>query len=515
MHAEGKLRIGNGSQPIRLEPLLVRLEGFGLGRDLAVDFVLRTGVDADLDAGRYLADQTALEIRAFGAALSEGRVEARVDAHWDLDLSAERLQVTDLAIRSGTLAANGTASGQTLLSAPAFSGDLKVDAFDLRAWLTQRGLPLPRTTDPETFRRCVLDTRWRLENGWLGVPELVLGIDETRLTGAIRQVSTNPLSSRFDLVADRLDLDAYLPPGEQIPARPGQVSQQQAPPAESTATPAGPDTGKAATAAAPTPGPAIDPAIAGFIGSLDLEGRLRIGELKLARFRFGDTDLEVRAKNGNLEVANRVGHFCEGGLTGRLALDVWGTEPRVALVQRAEGVESGHLLADLPWGGNVSGRGEITADLTAAGRSADALRRSLAGTLALHFPRGVLRGVNLERMIREASGRLPGAASLEDLLTQTEFTDLRASAEVRNGVLSNRDLVATADHLRVTGAGTLDLVQGRIDYRLEPMFVKPPQGRVVRQFEQLHLLATASHSPPPFYLSLSPTSAGRQRTGKT
>jgi len=38
---------------------------------------------------------------------------------------------------------------------------------------------------------------------------------------------------------------------------------------------------------------------------------------------------------------------------------------------------------------------------------------------------------------------------------------------------------------------------------------------VVRQFEQLHLLATASHSPPPFCPSLSPTSAGRQRTGKT
>jgi len=41
------------------------------------------------------------------------------------------------------------------------------------------------------------------------------------------------------------------------------------------------------------------------------------------------------------------------------------------------------------------------------------------------------------------------------------------------------------------------------------------KNRVVRQFEQLHLLATASHSPPPFCPSLSPTSAGRQRTGKT
>ena len=458
---------------------------------------MRTGVDVDLAAGRYLADRAALEIRAFGAALSEGRVEARVDARLDLDLGAERLQVTDLAIRSGTLSANGTASGQRLLSAPVFSGDLKVDAFDLRAWLTQRRLPLPRTTDPETFRRCALDARWRLENGRLGAPNLVLGVDETRLTGTLGQVSTSPLGFRFDLVADRLDLDAYPPPGEQIAALPGQVSQQQAPTTESTATPVGPDTGKAATAATPIPGPAIDPAVARLIGNLDLEGRLRIDELKLVRLRFGDTDLAVRARDGNLAVANRVGHFCEGGLTGRLALDVRGTGPRVALVQRAEGVESGHLLADLPWGDNVSGRGEISADLTAAGHGVDALRRSLAGTLAIHFPRGVLRGVNLERMIREAGGRLPGAASPEDLPTQTEFRDLRASAEVRNGVLSNRDLVATADHLHVTGAGTLDLVQGHIDYRLEPVFVKPPRGRGIKELEGIpipvHLTGPFEH----------------------
>jgi len=518
VQAEGNLRIGDGPQPIRLEPLLVRLEGFGLDHDLAVDLVLRTVVDADPDAGRYLADQVALEVQAFGAALSEGRIEATVNARLDLDLSAERLQVTDLAIRSGALSASGAALGQTLLSTPVFTGDLKVDAFDLRAWLTHQGLPLPRTADPETFRRCSLDTRWRLEDGRFGVPDLVLGVDETRLTGSIEQVSISPLRSRFDLVADRLDLDSYLSPTEQTAGQtaeqtsppPGQVPQQRVSPA----APAGRDTGKATAStapvsgrppavsapmpgaanpaakdpqpplpSAPTPGPAGALAIAGPIGDLDLEGHLRIGELKLARLGFGDTDLEIRARDEGLEIDNRVQRFCAGRLAGRLVLDIRGTEPRVALLQRAEEVESGHLLANLPWGSRVSGRGEITADLTATGHSADALRRSLAGTLAIRFPHGVVKGVNLERLIREASARLSGATAPENLPMQTEFKDLRASAEVRDGVLSNRDLVTTADHLRITGAGTLDLVQGRIDYRLEPMFVKPPRGRGIRELE--------------------------------
>ena len=54
-----------------------------------------------------------------------------------------------------------------------------------------------------------------------------------------------------------------------------------------------------------------------------------------------------------------------------------------------------------------------------------------------------------------------------------------------------------------------------IDLGIRGGAVSDTESWVVRQFEQLHLLATASHSPPPFCPSLSPTSAGRQRTGKT
>jgi len=454
VHAEGELQIGDSSQPIRLEPLLVRLEGFNLDLDLAADLVLHTRVDADPDAGRYLADQTVLDVHAFGAALSGGRIEARVNARLDLDLSTERLQVTDIAIRSGALSAGGTALGQTLLSAPVFTGDLKVDTFDLRAWLTHQGLLLPQTADAETFRRCSLDVCWHLENGRLGMLDLVLEVDETRLTGEIKQISTNPLRSRFDLVADQLDLDAYLPPGEQI------AGQTSVPPSQ-------------VSSSVPTPGLASAPIIVGPIGDPELEGRLRIGELKLAQLRFGDTNLEIRAKGRSLELDNRIQRFCAGKLTGRLALDMRGTEPKVILIQRAKEIESGYLLAGMPWGDRVGGRGEISADLTAIGRSRDALRRSLAGTLAIRFPHGVVMGVNLERLIREASARLSGAALPEDLPIQTEFKDLRASAEIRNGILINRDLVVTADQLHITGAGTLDLVQGRIDYHFEPTFIKP------------------------------------------
>jgi len=90
---------------------------------------------------------------------------------------------------------------------------VRVEGFDLRAWLAQQGLPPLRTADPETFRRFfALDASWRLEEGRLSLSDLVLGIDKSRFTGVVEQVLLGPPSSRFDLVTDRLDLDSYLPP---------------------------------------------------------------------------------------------------------------------------------------------------------------------------------------------------------------------------------------------------------------------------------------------------------------
>lgn len=495
LRAEGDLlQVGADPWPMRLEPLRVRLEGFDLGPDLAVDLLLRTGVNANLDAGRYLADQAVVEIRASGAALSAGEIEAKVGARLDLDLTAERLRITSLSIRSGTLSANGEVVGQGLLSAPTFSGDLKLDELDLRAWLTQQGLTLPWTADAETFRRLALDADWRLKEGRFAVPDLVLGLDETKVTGKVEQVSTSPQGYRFDLVADRLDLDRYLPPSEQGSARP-ETSPRPVPVTKvsTTLTPTGPGKGTVPvsavpdkappTPAAPAPAPAQPPVTAGPIGGLNLEGRLRIDELVLSRLRFGDTDLGIRVEDGNLSIDDQIGRFYAGRLAGKLGLDLRGAELKVTVTQHGEEIQPGLLLADLSWGDRLSGHGEFTADLVATGRDMDALRRSLAGTLSVHMPQGAIKDVNLERMVREAQARLQGKAPPQDLPRHTDFRDLRAGAKIRNGVLDNRDLTATADHLRITGAGALDLVREQIDYRFQPMFVEPPRGCGIKELE--------------------------------
>jgi AsmA protein len=489
LRAEGSFGAGSSLQRPRLEPVMLELRGFDLRKGITADLVLRAAVEADLDAQRFLANGLSLEIQASGEGLPGGRIKAVARARLDLDLNAERLEVGALSVRSGTLMGRGTILGQSLLSTPAFTGDLAVDELDLRAWLEQRGLRLPRTADAETFRSFSLSTRWRLEDARLGLQDLTLKVDQTALTGEVEPVAGNPRGYRFDLIADQMDLDRYMLASEQARPASGKKSSQLAPAPKSLASRAASTEQLPSAPPVEASGPVSAPRPERFshilrsIPNLRLEGRLRIGELNLERLRFGDADMQIRVKDSRIDIDHQVQRFYGGRLEGTLGLDESGAQPGVALAQRAEGIQTGSLLADLTGEDRLTGRGSIAADLTARGKSVDALRRSLAGNLTIHIPKGGVKGFNLERVVRDADARLRGKRAPTDLPTETEFKDFRASAEVQSGVLRNRDLVVSTDHFRVTGSGTVDLAEERFDYRFEPLFVKPPKGRGIRELE--------------------------------
>jgi AsmA protein len=502
--AAGVLHDGPG-RSIRLEPLTLEFDGLGLGNDLVADATVRAALEADLGARRYLAEALELDLRIIGDALAGGRVDANAGARVVLDLASETLKVSGLSVRSGTLSAHGSALGQTVLSAPVLTGSLTLDELDLRAWVEQRGLSVPRTADAETFRRFALRACWRLEEGLSGLENMVLDIDQTRFNGYIERVAIGSPVFRFDLVADRLDLDRYLPPARGTHAGSGRTSSWQAPAPGVVAMRAGlvgpgaPPSGYFIKASAAARARARVPDLISWqsIADLGLDGRLRIGELRLARLRFGDADLQIRGERGRIDVEDRVERFYAGRMVGALALDERGAEPRVALFQRADGIEIGPLIAELAGEDRLTGRGEITLDLTAAGRNTESIRRSLAGDLDVHLTEAEVRGFNPDRLIREAAARLKGGKSPSKLPAQTQFSDIRATAEIERGVLTNRDLVASADHLRITGKGTVDLGRERLDFRFEPVLVKPPEGQDIEALAGIpipvHLTGTFAH----------------------
>lgn len=122
---------------------------------------------------------------------------------------ADRLTLTDLAVLlpgDAQVEGAGATHGQRLELGLRFSGP------SLRATAGAFGLPVDRF-DPAALRAFEGHARIELDGPQVGVPELAATIDRSRVSGAgVLRFGARPALG-LGLTFDRLDLDAFLPPG--------------------------------------------------------------------------------------------------------------------------------------------------------------------------------------------------------------------------------------------------------------------------------------------------------------
>jgi len=206
-----------------------------------------------------------------------------------------------------------------------------------------------------------------------------------------------------------------------------------------------------------------------------------VQHLRVAGLRLDQASVQVRGSDGDLYLDHRATDFYGGGLSGALHLDLKGQDPQIDLAGDALGFQVAPLLTDITGAAALSGRGDINLKLTTVGRDRDALVHGLGGRLALVLRDGALRGLDLSPLVA-AAGLRPQTGQPASF---TAFTELSASAILAQGVLRSDDLVATGPWMRLTGNGTLDLMDGRLDWRLAPILTAPPQGGGIKELEGL------------------------------
>ncbi len=418
-------------------------------------------VSIDPNAARYQFKDAKVTALVKGKNLPPEGVEGRLTTNIAADLGQQTLTVPQLAMTVAGINVNGSLKGSRILDAPTFQGTLRVAEFSPREVLKRFGQALPATADPKALSQAQADLELAASLQRLQLAKLAMKLDASTLSGSaeVREFAKPKIA--FDLTVDNIDVDRYLPPPETTPK-------------PKAATPAG----TAAAAAGELPVDALR--------SLNLNGTLRVGQMKVYGLRTSDVRLAVAAKDGVTRVQPATANLYQGKYEGNMSLDVRGKAPQLTMNDKLAGVQAGPLLKDLSGKERITGVADLNAQLGMSGQTMDAMLSSLNGNASFAFRDGAVKGINIAALIRNAQATIRGGQlPAEQTASQTDFTELTGTLNIVDGVVHNRDLSAKSPLLRVTGEGSVNLKTERIDYLLKTVLVKTLKGQGGKGMEDL------------------------------
>jgi AsmA protein len=269
----------------------------------------------------------------------------------------------------------------------------------------------------------------------------------------------------FTMAADALDLDALLPP---------------------STTPKKDDGAPAGKPAKDIADQVVD---LSRLKGLTAQGSIKIGRLVSHGFKAADVAAMLRLSNGRADVSGLKASLYGGNLSGSLFADA--NTQRLGLASTFTNVLIQPLLDDLTGRDTLSGRGNVALNITASGRTVQALKRSLNGTGEMSLRDGAIKGVNLAQSLRDFKSMLLTRSDTEqqnDGARQTDFSELQTQMVFANGVATVRSLVLKAPLLRVTQGepARIDVGTSQLDLAALVTVVNTSTGQDGKDLALLH-----------------------------
>jgi AsmA protein len=254
---------------------------------------------------------------------------------------------------------------------------------------------------------------------------------------------------RYDLEIDQFDADPYLP--QKTAAAKADKSKKTEP---------------------------EQPFDLSALKTLNLEGSLRIGSLKAFNVKVAQLRVDVKARNGMVNIAPLSARLYQGSMDGKVSVNA--ETSSFAVNEKLTGVEIAPLVKDAVDLELVEGRGNVALDLTTQGNTVSGLKKSLNGKASVDLANGAIKGIDLAKLVQGIQGLSRSTTTQTlgvDKNEKTAFSEFKASFKIKNGVAHNDDLAVKSTVLRITGNGDIDIGRDNLNYNAKAIFAKTEQGR--------------------------------------
>ncbi|MDJ0751025.1 MAG: AsmA family protein [Woeseiaceae bacterium] len=415
---------------------------------------LDTVISFDRDAGTVTFGESSLQGLVEGLAEVPARLEFETGG---IDVSTVEKTAAVQPVRLSVLDIEIDAEVEPFSYADTIQpvAAIKVGEFSPRSLMAAFGSIPPETADPSALSRVSMEAKAYVGDDNMRLTGLSITLDDTTFTGKM----TVPFASdgRFflDLAGDALDLNRYMAPADEAEAA---------------------EAGDAAPVEIP----------AELIEPLNARGDFRINTVTLGAMQLDNVTVRVTAGNGTMRIHPVSADLFDGKYEGDVRLDVTGSVPVLSMNERIEGVNLAKLAQAMFEKDNITG--SIRGDFKLTGRGDDmaAIQRTLSGDMSFELSDGFYEGTDVWYELRRARALLRKETAPEPVLpARTKFSAVKATSTVADGIMRNDDFVAELPFMQLTGAGTVNIPEGTVDYRMSARIFEKPEALEVATPEEI------------------------------
>ena len=359
-----------------------------------------------------------------------------------IDLENHRASLSNARLGLLGLVISGDVDIEDLFSLPRIHGPVKVKTFEARELAENLGYEIPQLVNGQSLKKISLTANLYSDFDTLRLDNMAANMDQSKVKGFVHLEKADKPVVRFELEVDRLNLDDYR--FASLPA----VTEKK---------PIWLELARTVT----------------LEGEVDVEtASMNDVELKQLHVTANVEDAVLKADPIRMQVS-------EGEIVAAIRINARET-PELLVAAEAKQVAAQSSINpllhnilgdDAP---DLSGPLDADIELNAAGAGLAEWERSARGTIKAWMTKGEIRGIDFnyasQSVVVDYADRNNFRVSrtfndeyVPDSIT--EFNSLSATFKVENGKLVNKDLLMISEPVNVTGSGSIDYIQGKLDYR--------------------------------------------------
>lgn len=420
--------------------LTFRLEPAGLSGEVDMGLV----VTFDADAGTVAISDLDVDGRVEGVA----EVPATVRFHApsiQLDTAARNADLGEVGLRLMSLDIKADVEPFSYAGDPQPAATISIAAFSPRTLMQELAIEAPPTADPDVLGKLILDAKAKVGATAIALSDLKLVIDDTTFNGRLSVPKSADGTFELDLAGDRIDLARYMAPASEEAAADAKAAETVEIPVD-------------------------------LIRALNARGKLSIASASLGKILFENVTLGVNSANGKLRIHPIAADFFNGGYRGDVNIDASGNVPSIAVDEKIANVSLQPMMEAMYDVDNVTGTVNGTFRLGGKGADMDAIRRDLDGTLSIELLDGAWEGTDVWYELRKARALIKAEPAPNAPATpRTQFSSMKASGKVTDGVMQSDDFFAQLPFMQVTGKGSVNFVEATVDYTVTGRFLEKPE----------------------------------------